>query len=34
MPPDQGVPLDDLKELLSGVDPERLRQVMPLVGIA
>jgi class 3 adenylate cyclase len=30
--PDPGVPLDHLKELLSGVDPEQLRQVMPLVG--
>ncbi len=32
MLPDQGAPLDNLKELLSGVDPEQLRQVMPLVG--
>jgi class 3 adenylate cyclase len=29
---DQGVPLDQLRELLCGVDPEQLRQVMPLVG--
>jgi predicted ATPase/class 3 adenylate cyclase len=28
--PDQGVPLDPLKGLLSGVDPEQLRQAMPL----
>jgi predicted ATPase/class 3 adenylate cyclase len=32
MPPDQGAPLENLKKLLSGVDPEQLRQVMPLVG--
>lgn len=32
MPPEQRVPLDNLKELLSAVDPEQLRQVMPLVG--
>jgi predicted ATPase/class 3 adenylate cyclase len=30
--PDQGASLDHLKELLSGVDPEQLRQVMPLAG--
>ena len=30
--PDPGVPLGHLKELLSGVDPEQLRQVIPLVG--
>src|ERR1700730_1222358 len=30
--PDPGVPLDHLKELLSGLDPEQLRQLMPLVG--
>jgi class 3 adenylate cyclase len=32
MAPDQGAPPENLKELLSGVDPEQLRQVMPLVG--
>ena len=32
MPPAQGAPIDNLKELLSGVDPEQLREVMPLVG--
>ena len=32
MPPDQGVPPENLKELLSGIDPDQLRQVMPLVG--
>ena len=32
MPPDQGTSSEKLKELLSGVDPERLRRVMPLVG--
>jgi class 3 adenylate cyclase len=32
MPPDQGAQLENLKELLSGIDPEQLRQVMPLVG--
>ncbi len=31
MPPNQGAPPETLKELLSGVDPEQLRQVMPLV---
>ena len=29
---DQGAPPENLKELLSGVDPEELRRVMPLVG--
>jgi len=29
MPPDQGVPSENLRELLSGVDPEQLRQVLP-----
>ena len=29
---DQGYLLDLLRELLTGVDPEKLRQVMPLVG--
>jgi class 3 adenylate cyclase len=29
--PDQGVPLDNLKEVLSGVDQGQLRQVLPLV---
>src|SRR5271156_2320157 len=32
MPLDQDVSLEKLKELLSGIDPEQLRQVMPLVG--
>ncbi len=32
MPPTQGMPLDKLQELLSGVDPEQLRKVLPLVG--
>jgi adenylate cyclase len=32
MPPDQRAPPDNLKELLSVVDLEQLRQVMPLVG--
>jgi len=32
MPPDQGVPLDKLQELLSGVDPEQLGQILPLAG--
>jgi hypothetical protein len=31
--PDPGVPLDHLKELLSGLDPDQLRQIMPLDGI-
>jgi class 3 adenylate cyclase len=30
--PDPVVPLDHLKELLSEVDPDQLRRVMPLVG--
>jgi adenylate cyclase len=32
MPRNQGAPPENLKELLSGVDPEQLGQVMPLVG--
>jgi class 3 adenylate cyclase len=32
MPPDQEIPLEKLKELLSAVDPAQLRQVLPLVG--
>src|SRR5712675_2244069 len=32
MPPDPGMPLDHLNELLSAVDPGQLQQVMPLVG--
>jgi len=32
MPPDQRQPLEHFKELLSGVDPEQLQQMMLLVG--
>jgi predicted ATPase/class 3 adenylate cyclase len=30
--PDQGPPLERVKELLSGIDPEELQKLMPLVG--
>src|SRR5271155_1567414 len=32
IPTDREKPLEDLRELRSGVDPEQLRQVLPLVG--